>query len=82
MQKRSPLAVAMVPKFLEGGLIGAKEICVFTAIGICVAGFLSTHVGMMDGIKERDLTSVAILTHLVGCLCAGIFGHALFLLFG
>jgi len=75
-------AVAMVPKFLESGLIGAKEICVFTAIGICMAGFLSTHVGMMDGIKERDLTSVAILTHLTGCLCAGVFGHALFLLFG
>ena len=75
-------AVAMVPKFLESGLIGAKEICVFTAIGICMAGFLSTHVGMMDGLKERDLTSVAILTHLAGSLCAGVFGHALFLLFG
>jgi hypothetical protein len=75
-------AIAMVPKFLESGLIGAKEICVFTAIGICMAGFLSTHVGMMDGIRERDLTSVAILTHLAGSLCAGVFGHALFLLFG
>lgn len=75
-------AVAMVPKFLESGIIGAKEICVFTAIGICMAGFLSTHVGMMDGIKERDLTNVAIVTHLAGSLCAGVFGHALFLLFG
>ena len=75
-------AVAMVPKFLESGIIGAKEICVFTAIGICMAGFLSTHVGMMDGIKERDLTSVAILTHLAGSLSAGVFGHGLFLLFG
>jgi len=37
---------------------------------------------MMDGLKERDLTSVAILTHLAGSLCAGVFGHALFLLFG
>jgi hypothetical protein len=37
---------------------------------------------MMDGIKERDLTNVAIATHFVGGLCAGIFGHALFLLFG
>jgi hypothetical protein len=75
-------ALAMVPKFLETGIIGANEICVFTAIGICMAGFLSTHVGMMDGIKERDLTSVAILTHLAGSLSAGVFGHALFLLFG
>jgi len=75
-------AVAMVPRFLESGIIGAKEICVFTAIGICTAGFLSTHVGMMDGIKERDLTSVAILTHFAGSLSAGVFGHVLFLLFG
>jgi len=75
-------AIAMVPKFLESGIIGAKEICVFTAIGICNAGFLSTHVGMMDGIKERDLTNVAIATHFVGGLCAGVFGHVLYLLFG
>jgi len=75
-------ALAMVPRFLENGIIGVKEICVFTAIGICTAGFLSTHVGMMDGIKERNLTNVAIATHLVGALCAGVFGHALFLVFG
>ncbi len=75
-------AIAMVPKFLESGIVGAKEICVFTAIGICNAGFLSTHVGMMDGIKERDLTNVAIATHFVGGLCAGVFGHVLYLLFG
>lgn len=75
-------AIAMVPQFLESGIIDAKDICVFTAIGICNAGFLSTHVGMMDGIKERDLTSVAIATHLAGGLCAGVIGHMLFLLFG
>jgi hypothetical protein len=75
-------ALAMVPKFLESGIIGTKEICVFTAIGICTAGFLSTHVGMMDGIKERGLVNVAIVTHFVGALSAGVFGHLLFLLFG
>jgi hypothetical protein len=75
-------AIGMVPKFLESGIVGAKEICVFTAIGICNAGFLSTHVGMMDGIKERDLTNVAIATQFVGGLCAGVFGHILFLLLG
>jgi len=75
-------ALAMIPQFLEAGIIGAKGICVLTAIGICQAGFLSVHVGMMDGMKERDLTTVAILTHLIGGLCAGVFGHGLFLLFG
>jgi hypothetical protein len=75
-------AIAIVPKFLESGIIGVKEICVFTAIGICNAGFLSTHVGMMDGIKERELTNVAVVTHFMGGLCAGVFGNILFLVFG
>jgi hypothetical protein len=75
-------AISMIPRFLETGVIGAKEICVFTAIGICNAGFLSTHVGMMDGIKERDLTNVAIATHFAGGLSAGVFGHLLFLVLG
>ncbi len=75
-------SLAIVPEFLENGIVGAKEICVFTAIGICNAGFLSTHVGMMDGIKERGLTNVAIVTHFVGGCCAGVSGHVLFLLFG
>lgn len=75
-------AIAMVPQFLEAGIIGAKGLCVFTAIGICNAGFLSVHIGMMDGLKERDLASVAIATHFIGGLCAGVFGHALFLMFG
>jgi len=75
-------AIAMVPQFLESGIVDAKGICVFTAIGVCNAGFLSTHVGMMDGIGERDLTSVAIATHFIGGLSAGFFGHVLFLLLG
>jgi hypothetical protein len=75
-------AVAMVPQFLEAGIVDAKALCVFTSIGICNAGFLSVHVGMMDGIRERDLTSAAIGTHFIGGLCAGVFGHTLFLMFG
>lgn len=75
-------AIAMVPQFLESGIVGAKGICVFTAIGICNAGFLSTHVGMMDGMRERGLTNIAIATHFFGGLCAGVFGHVLFLVLG
>ena len=75
-------ALATIPQFLADGIVGAKEICVLTAIGICNAGFLSTHVGMMDGIKERGLANVAIGTHFIGGLCAGIFAHGLFLIAG
>lgn len=75
-------ALGMIPQFLETGIVGAKEVAVLTAIGICNAGFLSTHVGMMDGLRERDLTTVAIATHFVGGMSAGIFAHFLFLLLG
>ena len=75
-------ALAMIPRFLETGIIGAKQVCVLTAIGICNAGFLSTHVGMMDGIRERDLTTVAIGTQFIGGMCAGVSAHVLFLLLG
>jgi hypothetical protein len=73
-------AISMVPRFLAEGIIGAKEICVFTAMGICNAGFLSTHVGIMDGLGERDLINEAIGTHFLGGLAAGVFGHILALL--
>ena len=56
--------------------------CVFTAIGICNAGILTPHVGMMGGIKERGLINVAIGTHFAGGLCAGVIGHGSFLLCG
>jgi len=75
-------SLAMVPQFLESGIIDANGICVYTAIGICNAGFLSTHVGMMDGLGERNLVSVAIGSHFIGGLCAGFFGHLLFQLLG
>src|SRR3712207_1501100 len=39
-------AMSLVPKFLENRLIGANEIAVFTAMGMCWSGYLSTHVAM------------------------------------
>lgn len=75
-------SLGIAKDFLADGTIGAKEICVYTAIGICNAGFLSTHTGMMDGIGERSLTNMAIVSHFIGGLFAGFFGHMLFLMFG
>jgi hypothetical protein len=37
---------------------------------------------MMDGIKQRDLANMAIVTHFMGGLFAGVSGHILFVLFG
>lgn len=74
-------AIGLVPKMLEQGLIGGNEIAVFTAMGMCWSGYLSTHVAMMDGLKCRELTGKAILSHTFGGLAAGISAHFLYALF-
>ena len=40
-------AISLVPEFLKSGLIGANDVAVFTAMGMCWSGYLSTHIGMM-----------------------------------
>ena len=73
-------AISLVPGFLAKGLIGGNEIAVFTAIGMCWSGYLSTHVAMMDALGCRELTGRAIGSHTIGGLCAGVFAHFVYLL--
>lgn len=73
-------ALALVPHFLGLGAIGGNEIAVFTAIGMCWSGFLSTHIAMMDVMGYRQLTTKAISFQTVGGLCAGVLAHYLFAL--
>ncbi len=74
-------ALGLVTKFLKNGLIGANEIAVFTAMGMCWSGYLSTHVGMMDALGVRQLANKAIISHTIGGLCGGIFAHYVYLLY-
>ena len=74
-------AMGLVKDFLAKGLIGPNDIAVFTAMGMCWSGYLSTHVGMMDALNVRKLASKAIISHTFGGLVAGIVAHYLFLLF-
>ncbi len=74
-------ALSIVPKFLAEGFIGKNEIAVFTAMGMCWSGYLSTHVAMMDALDMRKLTTKAIISHTVGGLCAGISAHFIYLLY-
>lgn len=74
-------ALALVPEFLRDGLIGGNEIAVFTSIGMCWSGYLSTHVGMMDALGVRQLASKAILSHTFGGIAAGVFAHYAFVLY-
>lgn len=73
-------AMTLVPHMLAYGSIGGNEIAVFTAMGMCWSGYLSTHVAMMDALKCRELTGKAIFSHTIGGLCAGISAHFIYML--
>ncbi len=74
-------ALGLIPKFQAAGLIDGNAIAVFTAMGMCWSGFLSTHTAMLDSLGFRKLTGKAILSHTIGGLFAGISAHWLFVLF-
>lgn len=74
-------ALSLVKIFLERGIITGNEIAVFTAIGMCWSGFLSTHTAMLDALNRRELTSYALIAHTVGGLLAGVSAHYIFVLF-
>lgn len=73
-------AIGMIPQMVANGLAGANEVAVFTAMGMCWSGYLSTHVSMMDALGRRELISSALISHTLGGLFAGIVAHYLFLL--
>lgn len=73
-------ALSLVPTFLAKGLIGPNEIAVFTAMGMCWSGYLSTHTAMLDAMGFRQLTTKALLSHTIGGLSAGVIAHYLFVL--
>ncbi len=74
-------ALGLVPGFVEKGWADGNAIAVFTAIGMCWSGYLSTHTAMLDSLGFRKLTSKAILAHTIGGLVAGIVAHWVFVLF-
>ncbi len=74
-------ALGLIPNFMEAGWIDGNAIAVFTAIGMCWSGYLSTHTAMLDTLGYRKLTSKAILAHTIGGLVAAIVAHWIFLLY-
>lgn len=73
-------ALGLIPSFIDSGWIDGNAIAVFTAIGMCWSGYLSTHTAMLDSMGYRELTPKAILAHTIGGLCAAIVAHWLFVL--
>lgn len=72
-------ALSLVPNFIAQGWVDGNAVAVFTAIGMCWSGYLSTHTAILDSLGYRHLTSKAILSHTIGGLCAGVFAHLIML---
>ena len=68
-------ALSLVPNFVANGWADGNAIAVFTAIGMCWSGFLSTHTAMLDSLGYRELTPKAILAHTIGGLVAAFVAH-------
>ncbi len=73
-------ALGLLPTFNAAGILDGNAIAVFTAIGMCWSGFLSTHTAMLDSLGYRKVISKAIGAHAIAGLCAGIIAHFVFLL--
>ncbi|MBQ2374019.1 MAG: hypothetical protein II299_02755 [Alistipes sp.] len=74
-------ALGLVPTFLANGWADGNSIAVFTAIGMCWSGYLSTHTAMLDSLGYRELTSKAVIAHTIGGLVAAIVAHWLYVLY-
>ena len=74
-------ALGLIPNFMQAGWIDGNAIAVFTAIGMCWSGCLSTHTAMLDTMGFRQLTSKAILAHTIGGLVAAFIAHWVYVLY-
>lgn len=75
-------AMGLTKGFIDAGFATARTVATFTGMGICMSGFLSTHIGMLDTLKQNHFVKQAIGCQLLGGAVAGIAANYLFLLFG
>lgn len=74
-------ALGLIPNFISQGWIDGNAIAVFTSIGMCWSGYLSTHTAMLDSLGYRKLTSKAILSHTIGGIVAAFITHWVYVLY-
>lgn len=70
-------SIAGAKSLAEAGLLNAHDMTVYFAIAYCWAGFLSTTASMADSLNLREITTKAMIYHLIGGLCAGIIANYL-----
>lgn len=71
-------AMGLTQGFIQRGFADANTVATFTGMGICLSGFLSTHIGMLDALDQGQHSTKAIVTHLIGGLLAGVISNYLF----
>ena len=75
-------AMGLTQGFIDKGIADAGTVATFTGMGICMSGFLSTHIGMLDTLKQNHFVKPAIACQLLGGAVAGTVSFYLFMLIG
>lgn len=71
-------ALSLIPEFTQKGIMNDNAVAVFTAMGMCWSGFVSTHTAMLDAMGYRRLLSRDFLSQIIGGICAGVIAHWLY----
>lgn len=71
-------ALSLIPELISKGIMDGNAVAVFTAMGMCWSGFLSSHTAMLDSLKCRHLLTKDVLSQICGGLTAGIVAHWLY----
>lgn len=71
-------ALSLIPEFTAKGIINDNAVAVFTAMGMCWSGFLSTHTAMLDSMGYRKLLVQDFISQIVGGIGAGVIAHWLY----
>lgn len=71
-------ALSLIPEFITKGIINDNAVAVFTAMGMCWSGFLSTHTAMLDSMGYRKLLVQDFISQIVGGIGAGVIAHWLY----
>ena len=72
-------ALSLIPEFTAKGIINDNAVAVFTAMGMCWSGFLSTHTAMLDSMGYRKLLVKDFISQIIGGIGAGIIAHWLYI---
>jgi len=71
-------ALSLIPEFTAKGIINDNAVAVFTAMGMCWSGFLSTHTAMLDSMGYRELLAKDFISQIAGGIGAGVIAHWLY----